>query len=52
MTCCFAACDRPAVTKLTDVRVEDTEAGETMVVCDDHYNVTHAVALVGDESDL
>ena len=52
MTCDYKTCDRPAVTLLTGVRVDDTDTGETMVVCDDHYNETHAVALVEDERDL
>ena len=52
MTCDYASCDSVATTRLTGVRIEDTEPGETLVVCDDHYNETHAVALVSDESDL
>ncbi len=52
MNCDYQTCDKVATMRLTGVRVEDTAPGETMVVCDDHYNETHAVALVADEEDL
>lgn len=52
MNCDYATCNSVATTRLTGVRVLDTEPGEEMVVCDDHLNETHAVALVDDEIDL
>ena len=52
MTCDYAKCDEVATTRLTGVRIEDTEPGETLVVCRDHYGETQAVALIEDEEDL